>query len=91
MALGFYEKVVVVQSDKFPELVGRIGYVLGVSEENGVVYSYAVHFLDIVEGYCFAPDELRGSGEFADRSLFYDDKEPSLRVRVIDGKGELAD
>jgi len=35
------------------------------------------------------PDELQGTGEFVDRSVFYDDDDV-VRVRVEDGKGSLA-
>ncbi len=91
MALGFYEKVVVVRSDKFPEYLGRTGYVLGISEEDGVVFAYAVSFLGEVETCCFDADELNGTGEFANRSLFYDDLDPPLRVSVKHGEGYIAD
>lgn len=90
--LGFYEKVVVTKSDRFPELVGRSGYVLGISEESGTARQYAVRFLDLPESYCFYPDQLAGTGEFADRSLFFDDTaESRIRVRVVDGEGHVVD
>lgn len=89
MTLQFYEKVVVIKSDKFPEFLGRTGHVLGISEENGIVSAYAISFPGKIEGYMFEPSDLQGTGETADRTLFYEGE--SVRVRVKDGKGELAD
>jgi hypothetical protein len=88
MKLGFYEKVLVTASRRFPEYVGRVGVVLGISEDESKVYGYSVFFPGEREGLSFSPDELRGTGEFVDRSLFYDDKDV-VRVRVEDGKGSL--
>src|SRR5262245_61647136 len=91
--LTFYEKVIIAKSDDSPKLVGRSGYVVGISQESGVVYGYAVSFLDEVENYYFKAEDVTGTGEIADRSLFYDDEDPSarIRVRVVDGKGEIVE
>jgi hypothetical protein len=40
------------------------------------------------EGYFFLPEELKGTGEFADRRDFYDDND-RIRVQVDDGKGSV--
>jgi hypothetical protein len=89
MALGFYERVVVVRSNTFPDLIGRAGHVLGISEESGTVCGYSVLLVGAVECCFFQPNELEGSGEFADKDLFYDGD--SIRVRVTGCKGHPSD
>jgi Immunity protein 31 len=88
MKLGFYEKVLVTASREFPEYVGRVGVVLGISEDESRVYGYSVFFPGELEGLSFLPHELEGTGEFVDRSVLYDDNDV-VRVRVEDGKGSL--
>jgi hypothetical protein len=89
--LRFYEKVVVLKCDDFPDYVGGAGYVLGMGDEAAAPFGYAV-LLDATDRVCcFDEDELQGTGEIAPRSQFYDDDAPPIRVRVVDGKGELAD
>jgi hypothetical protein len=88
---SFYEKVVVLRCDDFPEYVGGAGYVLGRGDETSAPFSYGV-LLDATDRVCcFNEDELQGTGEIAPRTQFYDDNVPPVRVRVIDGKGYLAD
>jgi hypothetical protein len=90
--LGFYEKVVVAKCDDDPSYVGAIGYVLGMSDQtSGEPMSYDVLLDTIDEVVCFSEDEVRGTGEIAPRSQFYDDASKPIRVRVIDGKGYPAD
>lgn len=86
MSFGFFEKVNVISSKKFPEYNGRTGVVLGISEEEGKVYGYAVDFPGVLEGCMFLPEELEGTGEFADPRDFYDEND-RIRVRVVDGEG----
>jgi hypothetical protein len=88
MKLGFYEKVLVTASRQFPEYVGRVGVVLGISEDQSKVYGYSVFFPGELEGLGFLPDELQGTGEFVDRGLFYDDQN-AVCVRVENGKGSI--
>ena len=89
--LSFYERVVVLKCDDFPEYIGGAGYVLGMGDETVPPFSYAV-LLDATDRVCcFDHDELQGTGEIAPRSQFYDDSEPRVRVVVKNGKGYLAD
>lgn len=90
MRLGFYEKVTIVRSEKFPQQVGKVGIVTGISEDDTGIYGYAVTFPDEREGYYFYPGDLEGTGEFVDRSLLYDEN-ARVRVRVIDGKGSIVE
>jgi hypothetical protein len=67
----------------------EFGVVLGISEDESKVCGYAVSFPGELEGRYFRPDELQGTGEFVDRSVFYDDNRV-VRVRVEkDGTGSL--
>jgi hypothetical protein len=80
-----------VKCDDYPDLVGGAGYVLGMGDETSAPFSYGV-LLDATDRVCcFHEEELRGTGEIAPRSQFYDDSAAPIRVRVIDGKGFLAD
>lgn len=64
---------------------------MGISEEEGIVYGYAVRVDGKDEGYYFKADELIGTGEFVDRSVFYDDDD-RIRVRVdCDGTGHIVE
>lgn len=92
MKISFFEKVIIRNSRKFPELNGRTGVMLGISEQDGIVYGYAVDVDgDDDGGYYFKPDEIIGTGEFVDRSVFYDDAD-RIRVRVDeDGTGHIVD
>lgn len=92
MKIGFFEKVIIRNSRKFPELNDRTGVVLGISEEDCVIYGYGVHVDGIDDGgYDFKSDEIIGTGEFVDRSVFYDDAD-RIRVRVgEDGTGHIVD
>ena len=86
-----YERVLVARSEKFPELVGKHGWVLGISEEDGVVYGYGVHFDDLPTGYYFYAGDVEPTGEIANRSRFYDEDAPTIRVRVEGNHGYLAE
>jgi hypothetical protein len=89
MTIGYYEKVIVTSSNRFPEYVGRTGVVLGISKEDDArVSAYSVTFPGENEGICFFPEELRGTGEFVDRGEFYDDSD-RIRVRVDEDEGSL--
>ena len=87
--LSFYERVVVAACEDDPFFVGKAGHVLGISEEGGPPISYGVLLEASSQVICFSEHELQGTGEIADKSLFYD--APTLRIRVVDGKGVIAE
>jgi hypothetical protein len=87
--LSFYERVVVAQCEDDAAFVGKAGHVLGVGEEGGQPVSYGVLLEGSSQVICFAEDELRGTGEIADRNQFYD--APTLKIRIVDGKGVIVD
>lgn len=86
--LDYFEKVIVISNTQ-PSLKGKIGVVLGISEEGGTVFSYQVHFDADSAGVLFKPDELTTTGEFADKSAFYDDDD-TVVVIVENGHGRLS-
>jgi hypothetical protein len=90
MAVTYYEKVVVTQSDEFPEYIGKTGVVLGISKDDSRVYDYALAFPGGHELVRFLPHQLQTTGEFADRRDFYDDND-RIRVVVRGGRGFLAE
>lgn len=90
MRLSFYEKARVTTSQRFPEHNGKTGVVLGISEEDGKVYGYGVHFPEDPEGCFFLPEELETTGEFADPRDFHDEND-RIRVRVIDGEAFIVE
>ncbi|OKO81358.1 Imm31 family immunity protein [Bradyrhizobium sp. NAS96.2] len=90
MKIGFYERVIIAESDRFPEYVGRTGVVLGISEDDTQVHSYSVFFTGEDEGVSFLPTEVKGTGEFVDRSQFYDDAD-RIKVRVEGEDGSISE
>jgi len=84
LMLQYYEKVRVLSSTRFPDHIGKVGVVLGISKDETRVYGYSVFFPGEDEGLGFLPAELEGTGELVDRSEFYDDGDP-IRVRVDGG------
>jgi hypothetical protein len=87
----FFEKVRIKSSERSPELIGKVGAVIGISSDETTVYDYQLAFYDDTESASFLPNELESTGEFGQRSDFYDDDENSrIRVRVDkDGSGHI--
>ncbi len=44
---------------------------MGIGEEDGIIYSYAVSLLDGESGLCFSPDCLKPTGKQFKREDFY--------------------
>jgi hypothetical protein len=85
-----FEKVIITASARFPEYIGREGIVLGISEEGDQVYGYSVFFTGEDEGVHFLPGELRGTGEYVERSEIYDEHD-HVRVRMDGDEGSISD
>lgn len=85
MRLNFYEKARVTNCPSSPEYNGKVGVVLGISEEGGKIFSYSLSFSGDLESCIFRPEELESTGEFANPRDFYNEKD-RIRVRVIDGE-----
>ncbi len=91
MKIGFFEKVLIQNCRSFPALNGQSAVMLGISEENGFVYGYSISVDGEDELYFVKTDEVIGTGEFVDRSVFYDDAD-RIRVRVDeDGLGHIVE
>jgi hypothetical protein len=90
MKLPFFSRVRIVSSTRFPEYNGKVGVVVGASEEHGILYGYSVSFpYSGDDGLFVKPEEIEAAGEVVDRSLIYDGSR--IRVRVVDGEGHLVD
>lgn len=88
--LQYFEKVQILSSDENPELVGHFGYILGISEENDIVFSYAIYFDEFSDIIAFNTEDVQGTGEIASRENFYSGH--SIKVRVDEeGRGYDAD
>jgi len=67
----FYQEVEILPNSLQKECVGKIGIMTGVSEENGVIYGYAVDLYDEEYGYYFKADCLKPTGKQFKREDFY--------------------
>ena len=89
MKIGFFEKIIIINSEKFPRLIGKSGIVVGIGEDGGHVFGYDVDVDGEEEGYYFSASDIVGTGEFVDRSTIYDDDDPSSHVAIrVDGNGK---
>ena len=84
-----YETVLVSKPKKAKHLGGKIGVVDGISQENGVVYGYAIAF-DDDNVYHLTREELERTGEFADPDDLMSGEVIKILVD-INGRGYLAD
>ena len=69
--IDFYHEVQIKDDAKTPEYRGKRGAILGISEENGVLYGYGVmiHGMDFV--VCFDKDEVFPTGARFSREDYY--------------------
>jgi len=70
--LNFFDEVKVNQNIDDPALRGKIGIIMGVSENDGVVYGYSIGFKDLEDGYYMRADEISPTGRKFKREDFYD-------------------
>ena len=76
----FYQEVEILPNCPYAEYIGKKGVIMGISEEDGIIYSYAVSLLDgdyevsLLDGetgLCFSPDCLKPTGKQFRRENFY--------------------
>ena len=67
----FYQEVEILPNCPYAEYIGKKGVIMGIGEEDGVIYSYAVSLLDGESGLCFSPDCLKPTGKQFKREDFY--------------------
>jgi len=67
----FYQEVEILPNCLYAEYIGKKGVIMGIGEEDGVIYSYAVSLLDGESGLCFSPDCLKPTGKQFKRENFY--------------------
>ena len=85
----FFEKVKIIATDpKKQEIAGRIGAILGKSENEAGQWSYAVHIYGDDISWHLNEDELETTGEFDVEETFYDGT--TIRVSVDQqGRGTI--
>ena len=76
----FYQEVEILPNCPYAEYIGKKGVIMGISEEDGIIYSYEVSLLDgdyevsLLDGetgLCFSPDCLKPTGKQFKRENFY--------------------
>lgn len=86
MSLAFFSQIRVTNSVRFPEYNGKLGVVIGKSEEDEVIYSYTVTFpYSGDESLTLRPEEIEATGVVVSRDLIYSNV--SVRVRVDGDEG----
>jgi len=81
--LDFYTEVEISQHADNAELRGKIGVIMGISEEDGIIYGYSVSFKDLPYCHAVGVDEVSPTGRTFKREDFYD----GSRIAVsADGK-----
>jgi len=70
--LEFYEEVRIINDIDDPSLRGKIGIIMGIIEEDDIVYGYSVRFKDMKHSYGFSVDEVSPTGRRFKREDFYD-------------------
>jgi len=69
--IDFYQEVQIKNNAKTFEYRGQKGAVLGISEENGVLYGYAVHIHGMDHLVFFDKDEVFPTGIKLSREDYY--------------------
>ncbi|MDF7671071.1 Imm31 family immunity protein [Orbaceae bacterium ESL0721] len=70
--INFYAEVEILPNCEYTEFIGEKGVVMGISEEDGIIYGYAVRlYTDYENGYCFDADCLKPTGRQFKREDFY--------------------
>jgi len=70
--IDLFDEVKITDNCKNSELIGKIGVVIGVSEEDGIVYGYSVRSSDLPHSYSFSVYEVNPTGKRFKREEFYD-------------------
>jgi len=76
----FFEVVRVKDNTKAPEISGKLGHILGISEENGTIYSYGVWIYDKQEVWSVDPGEFELLGYKDELAASDYGKHGSIRV-----------
>lgn len=86
----FFEKVIVSSDEPSLRMInGRLGAILGISDDEGHGFSYSVHIYEYGVGWAVIESDLEPTGEFDSREAFYGGD--SVQVGVDDkGRGSLA-
>jgi hypothetical protein len=77
----FYETVRYINGE--PSLIGKLGAVLGRSQDSDGTWAYAIHVYGESHCFCVAESQLESTGQFGKREDFYSGD--SIRVS-LDGR-----
>lgn len=71
--INFYQEIEVLPSNnqQHEKYVGRKGGVMGISEEDGILYGYAIKLYDYEYLLCFDKDEVKATGKQLEQDDFY--------------------
>ncbi|MEC5321575.1 hypothetical protein VSX61_22065 [Brenneria populi subsp. brevivirga] len=69
--IDFYQEITIIKSTVRPEFIGRTGVVMGISEEDNILYGYTVRIQDYDYLVFFDPDDLEPTGKRFKREDFY--------------------
>jgi len=70
--IDIYEEVRIMDNAENAELRGKTGVVMGISEDEGIVQSYAVDFDDLPYVYSVSVNEVMPTGRKFKQEDFYD-------------------
>ena len=76
----FFEVVRINDDSKHPEIAGKLGHVLGISEEDGTIHGYGVWIYDKQEVWSVDPEEFELLGYKDDLAASDYGKHGSIRV-----------
>ena len=68
---NFYQFIEVLSNCQYYEYIGKKGVIMGIGEEDGVIYSYVVSLLDGESGLSFNSGCLKPTGKQFKREDFY--------------------
>lgn len=69
--ISYYQEVIILDSNEEPELIGQKGIVMGISEEEDIIYGYAIQIPGREHLVCFKPDDIVPTGKKHNRNDFY--------------------
>ncbi|WP_392562171.1 Imm31 family immunity protein [Orbus sturtevantii] len=69
--LCFYEEVEILPTTMLKQFIGKKGAIVGISEEDGILYGYAVLIHGREEIDCFDAKDVKPTGKRFKREDFY--------------------
>jgi hypothetical protein len=87
----YYEIVKVIKSDNSDSenLIGFIGVILGMAEDENGNWGYSVHINELEEVWDFKEEFLHSTGKLTNESDFFDGTFGKVKVNPESGEGSL--